>query len=314
MKSTLLFFGFSLVGLLAPLQAEEIKRSKYFIAIKKNEGNIHDSLETFTPFLPTQQHYYADPMLYKHNGVNYIFYEDYDYKKGIISYVSLNDNGEPSKPALALELPFHLSFPFVFSEGDEIFMIPETYSENEVALFKAVEFPDKWEKKQVLTRGADFADSILFKHDGYYWLFTAVHGDTLRIYYATSLDAEFKPHPINRKNIRGRNAGGVYYDGSRLIRPVMDCSNGYGGSMKLNEIVKLTPTRFKEETILHILPTWAPDLNGTHTYNQNEDYIVYDGRRSIYPMEDALYSTLESPQPNILEDEYKEDEICEIEN
>ena len=160
-------------------------------------------------------------------------------------------------------------------------MTPETYAAREVALFEAIEFPDRWEKVRTLVSGEDFADSMMFKYNGYYWLFTAVHGDDLRIYYSKDLKSRFKSHPINGKNIKGRNAGGVYIQNGHLIRPVMDCMGCYGRAVILKEIVELTPEVFEERNIHYIEPIWAFGLDGTHTYNQNEDFIVYDGRRTI---------------------------------
>ena len=122
---------------------------------------------------------------------------------------------------------------------------------------------------------------MIFWHEGYYWLFTAVQGDRLRIYYANDLDQPFQPHPINQANLRGRNAGGVFLYKHQKIRPVMDCVKGYGHEMVLNEIRVLNPNRFKEKTIYRIKPTWAPGLDGTHTYNQNEAFVIYDGRRTL---------------------------------
>lgn len=252
---------------------------KYFIAIKKNEGDVLNTLDVYTPFLPPEGKYYADPMLFKHQGVNYIFFEDYDYQKGVISVVTVDQDMALSSPRTVLELPIHLSFPHVFQDGDEIYMTPETYDYRSVSLFKASSFPEKWEHVRVLIQGPRFSDPILFKHGGYYWLFAAVRGDILAIYYAESLEGEFHPHPVNYRSLRGRNAGSVFYLDGRLIRPMMDCRRGYGRSMILKEIVELTPQRFVEKEIAKIEPNWAPLLNGTHSYSQNEDLVVYDGRR-----------------------------------
>ncbi len=276
--------------LMVTLLSAEEKRSKYFIAIKKNEDAVLDTLTSYIPLLPPKGKFYADPILFKHKGVNYIFFEDFDYKKGIISYVRLDDKGHFSSPQKALELPIHLSFPHVFEEGGEIYMTPETYDAHEVALFRARSFPNEWEKVRVLIKGAPFADPILFKHNGYYWLFTAVSMDKLCIYYAPHLEAEFKPHPINYRHVLGRNAGQVYQTGGRLIRPTMDCRGGYGKSMILKEILVLDPYRFQERELFYIGPNWAPHLDGTHTYSQNEDFVVYDGRRTIFLSEDGEYS------------------------
>lgn len=283
-------FVFSL--LFAPLAAEP-RRSKYFIAIKKNEGDVLNHLESYVPFWAPRNQFYADPMLFKHEGVNYIFFEDYDYRKGVISYITVDQHLNLSKPCRVLELPIHLSFPHVFRDGGEIYMTPETYDYRSVSLFKATTFPVQWEYQRVLVQGQDFADPILFKHNGYYWLFVAVQEDRLRIYYAKELDAPFEPHPINQQDLRGRNAGPIYYVDHHLIRPTMDCRKGYGRSMILKEILMLDPENFKEQEIAYIEPNWAPQLDGTHSYCQNEDLVVYDGRRTIFLSEDSLYSSME---------------------
>ncbi len=261
-------------------------RSKYFIAIKEKEGKDFTSLETYTPFLPPKGKFYADPFLLNYKGMNYLFFEDYDYKKGVISYVILDRNQVVTKPEVALELSTHLSFPFIFQEGEEVYMTPETYRYRAVYLYKATQFPYGWKRERVLVQGEYFSDPILFKYDGYYWLFVAIHMDQLAIYYATDLKSQFFPHPMNHQRIKGRNAGNIFFKEGRMIRPTMDCSIRYGRSMILKEIVLLTKSEFIEKEINLIEPNWAPGLVGTHTYSQNEDYLVYDGERFILPYED----------------------------
>ncbi len=130
-----------------------------------------------------------------------------------------------------------------------------------------------------------YGDSILFKHGQYYWIFTSKDSvANLHIYYSQNMFSGFQPHPINSQKIQGRNAGKIFTHEGKLIRPVMNCGpNGesYGSSMTLKEIVELTPTTFVERDLADIKPTWAPGLNGTHTFNMNEDLIVYDGRRLV---------------------------------
>jgi hypothetical protein len=250
---------------------------EYFIAIKKNEGEVLSTLDSYIPLLPPKDKFYADPFLFEYEDRNYIFFEDYDYHKGVISYVSIDENREMTVPKVALELPTHLSFPCVFQEEEKIYMVPETYDYRSVSLFKAVRFPDQWQHVRTLIRGEKFSDSILFKHNEYYWLFTSVKKDRLRIYYAKDLNSTFYPHPINRRHIRGRNAGYVYFKNGHLIRPVMDCRIRYGRSMILKEIVLLDLEHFIEKEIAYIEPNWTPYLTRTHTYSQNEEYVVYDG-------------------------------------
>jgi hypothetical protein len=188
-----------------------------------------------------------------------------------------------SEPKKVLELPVHLSFPAIFQDANDIYMTPETYDLHSISLFKATQFPNQWSHQRVLVEGQKFSDPMLFKHGGYYWLFAAVNMDRLVIYYADNLEGIFLPHPVNALSISGRNAGLIFCTGDRLIRPTMDCTKGYGRSMILKEIVLLTPECFLEKEIAHIHPTWASRLNGTHSYCQNQDLVVYDGRRIARP-------------------------------
>lgn len=269
---------FLVISSIFSLFGRESRDTKYFIAIKKNEKDALKTLSYYQALNPPEGRFYADPMLFKYNGLNYIFFEDYDYNKGVISYVAVGEDLSFSKPEKVLELPIHLSFPFVFQEGEDIYMVPETYDYKSVLLFKAVEFPSKWTFERVLVEGDNFSDPIIFKYEGYYWLFIAVQMNQLRIYFASDLYSKFKEHPINQKKLRGRNAGGIYMRDHVHIRPVMNCERGYGKSVILKEILLLTTEEYKEKTIRHLLPNWALGLSGMHTYCENEDLVVYDGR------------------------------------
>jgi hypothetical protein len=46
--------------------------------------------------------------------------------------------------------------------------------------------------------------------------------------------------------------------------------------MRINRIVRLTPTEFVEEEVSQVLPQWRKDLRGTHTLNICDDLTVID--------------------------------------
>ena len=54
---------------------------------------------------------------------------------------------------VVLEEDFHLSFPFVFKDGDDIYMVPESSKNSDIRLYKSVDFPLKWkfEKQWICT-------------------------------------------------------------------------------------------------------------------------------------------------------------------
>ncbi len=263
----------------SPIWGQAINR--WFLAIKKNEGGKpYEALNNYTPIFPPDGRFYADPMLFKYNGTNYLFFEDYDYRKGFISFVTIDEDLNISTPVNVLELNTHLSFPFIFEEEGHIYMLPESCTSVEVTLYEAENFPYNWTKKQTLLPFAG-VDSILFKQDGYYWIFTTPdHPDqSTEIYYSQSLFSEFKSHPINSKRLPGRNAGNFFIDNEgRLIRPVMNSDISYGHHIILREILTLTPTEFEEREIYIMNSDWAPSLKGMHTFNFNEDLVVYDGK------------------------------------
>jgi hypothetical protein len=62
------------------------------------------------------------------------------------------------------------------------------------------------------------------------------------------------------------------------MRPSQDCSGCYGRAVRLNHVSVLTPEAYREETIETIEPGWLPGNLGTHTYNINETYEVFDGK------------------------------------
>lgn len=89
MKAIAIFF-LSLI-LHGTMEGQAINR--WFLAIKKNEGaSPFEALSNYIPIFPPDGKFYADPMLFKHDGTNYLFFEDYDYRKGVISFVTIDED------------------------------------------------------------------------------------------------------------------------------------------------------------------------------------------------------------------------------
>ncbi|MGH8817256.1 MAG: glucosamine inositolphosphorylceramide transferase family protein, partial [Achromobacter pestifer] len=64
---------------------------------------------------PPKGRFFADPFVYTHEKKPYIFFEDYDFtsRKGTISVATYSD-GAFRLLGTALNLPYHLSFPYIF--------------------------------------------------------------------------------------------------------------------------------------------------------------------------------------------------------
>ena len=148
---------------------------------------------------------YADPFLFSQNGRNWLFVEELDYEtgRGIISCAEVTDGAAISRPRPVLTRPYHLSYPFVFRHGDEIYMMPETGENRTVELYRARSFPYDWELFRVLIEDAGIYDATLLHHRDMWWIFAAVSHeggssqDELGIFYSDQLLGPWRPHVLN---------------------------------------------------------------------------------------------------------------------
>ena len=231
--------------------------------------------------------FYADPFVVERDGRTWLFFEDYYYAqgRGVISCAAIGPDGQVGVPEIVLASEGHLSYPFVFFDGEDAYMIPETAAEASVRLYRATDFPREWELHTELYAGAA-VDSSVWKQDGRWWLFTSLReprgGATmLWLFHSEMLTGPWTFHPMNpiSADVRSaRGAGALHREGTRLFRPSQDGSRAYGHSFSLNEIVTLSPTSYAERRIVTIGPDWERDLLATHTYNRSGAVEVTDGK------------------------------------
>jgi hypothetical protein len=193
--------------------------------------------------------FYADPFPFEHDGQRYIFVEDYPHatKKAVISVSTLGPDGVARAPVPVLEEPHHLSYPQVFADGGEVWMLPEASASRKLTLYRAERFPNSWLPAVTLLEG-EISDATLLEHDGRFWLFATDRdgggstSDTLVVYHARSLTGPWQPHkanPIVIDRRRARPGGAVARVGGKLLLPTQDGTEGYGAGLGLSEIVRL---------------------------------------------------------------------------
>lgn len=108
--------------------------------------------------------WYADPLLFHHEGKRWLFCEAFDMAagKGDIAVIDLTDPRHPGTPKTVLTESFHLSFPTVFEWNGGIWMIPETGTNHSLNLYRCKQFPDQWELAHSFSTGdQELADTIL---------------------------------------------------------------------------------------------------------------------------------------------------------
>jgi hypothetical protein len=274
---------------LLKLSFEKIKTrvfyEQWFLAYKK----INSSQEDYTIIKPPPDRFYADPFIIKKDNRTFIFFEEYIYSKGKgdISVLEIDSENRSSTAVTVLDKPYHLSYPFLYIWENEIYMIPETSGNRTIELYKAVEFPYKWELVKVLIDDINAVDATIIHYNNKFWMFANVfiEGssslDELHIFFSDHLLGEWKPHqmnPVVSNASSARPAGNIFLKEGKLIRPSQDCSFSYGYSVKFNEIVELTEEAYNEQLLSEMKPNWLKNNKGTHTYNFNEDYEIIDGK------------------------------------
>jgi hypothetical protein len=231
--------------------------------------------------------FWADPFLAKNGNRYSLFFERMhaNSTKGVISHKYLDE--EDSEVQDVIIEDYHLSFPNVYHVNGEVQIIPESKEDGKISLYKFNQYPLNLVKSEVVFPGINAVDSEIFLNQGLYWLFCTVKtsilsnsGEILNIYYSESMQGPWKSHaqnPIKMDNSSSRNAGKIFERNGNLIRPVQNCSLGYGGAVKFMQIVKLNTDHYEEVFLEEILPTqYHKKATALHTVNFLEDYIVID--------------------------------------
>lgn len=239
--------------------------------------------------------FYADPFPLDYRGETWLFVEDFVHAlgKGLVSAVRFSDDGPVGTPVPVLEEPHHLSYPFVFVRGGEAWMVPETGSAGTIDLYRATAFPGGWVKEATLVSGLVASDATLVEHGGRWWMFATVrdaapdaplgsgsYSDALHLWSAPDFRGPWTPHaqnPVLVDVASARPAGRIVARGGALIRPIQDCTQGYGRTLALARIDRLDDGGFTQtvETTLSAGPSWP----GTrlHTLNRSETLECIDG-------------------------------------
>ena len=142
----------------------------------------------------------ADPFLLRHAGRWHMFFEVMNWKanKGEIALATSDDGLRWQYEQIVLAEAFHLSYPHVLAAEDGTYMVPESFQDESVRLYRAKRFPYEWEFAGKLLSGGYYADSSPLWHDGSWWLFTETGrgtNDTLRLFYADRLAGPWHEHP-----------------------------------------------------------------------------------------------------------------------
>ena len=249
--------------------------------------------------LDNRKRFLADPFGLMRDGKVHVLCEDFVYRsgKGSICSITYSDHRFTNEPESAIDLPVHMSYPFLVEADGEIYCIPETSRADEVALYQAVEFPRKWRKATLLLEHFGGLDPTVFRHDGRWWLMCTKKGSgadsRLWIWHASGLRGPWMPHarnPVKTDVCSARPGGAPFVHEGVLYRPAQDCSRTYGGRIVIQRVTALTPTEFAEEPVTAIEASpESPFPLGRHTLTPVGDMVLIDGHREVFIWDSLRY-------------------------
>ncbi|WP_241651020.1 glucosamine inositolphosphorylceramide transferase family protein [Rosenbergiella nectarea] len=236
----------------------------------------------------------ADPFGLWREGKLYLFAEAYDYRtrRGHIEAFVLDKDFTVLEKRVVLKEDWHLSYPYVFEAEGEIWMLPEGYKSGRLTLYKAVEFPWRWQAEPRFSFPDAAIDATPYFHDGRWWMFytppapKAARTNTLKLATADHLFGPWNDVPVQtlREDIHGARMGGTPFilDG-KLVLPTQDCSRTYGGALQLLSLPdsSLAHPSLSQARRIEAPSSHAPFNNGLHTLAQAGPVTLIDTKRTI---------------------------------
>ncbi len=271
---------------------EEFATPGWYLAYKFSQNNrVETSIFRYKNLLPPKGHEWADPFVVYENENYYVFIEELEKKRknAHLSYLKFDNQGRllTQSAVKVIEEDFHLSFPFIFKEADQYYMMPEMADSHEVWIYKATSFPDKWEKFHLLFDDKQLFDPSLFYHDSTWYLFGtekknigSSRDQFLCMYHSEDLfSGKWTPHSLNplTRDVRGaRPAGKIFKWEDKLIRPGQIGAPNYGYGVQFHEIIKLSKTEYVERPVDVLVPKWTDHIKAVHTVNFEKGFSVID--------------------------------------
>lgn len=265
---------------------------QWIIVYKKtNEDKWHK-------LIPHPSVFQADPFILFKNNKYYVFYEELKFEDyhGYLRVAELHiEQGKLVNDKIILKLDYHLSYPHVFEEQGNFYMIPESADNKSIDLYECTSFPYEWQKKQSLINGIHAVDTTPLKTQNGWYLFTseredgADYDDELSIYKSEDLFSEpftkLYEQPVISDVENARMSGRFIQRDGEIFRVSQNGGKRYGYRTNISKIIQIEGS-YKEELVETLKPTQGGF--GLHTYNQAQDIIVADmeiPRFDLYSLE-----------------------------
>lgn len=258
-------------------------------------GGATNPVLTTSDVTDVSARFVADPFLFRKGADWFLFFEVFDSweGKGVIGLARSADGLSWRYSGVVLSEPFALSYPYVFETAGQVYMLPGTSKSRSVTLYRARQFPDRWELVGTLVEGEDLAGASIFERGGRWWILAGRRSDdSLVLFSSVDLAGPWRPHPRNpvpsaRPHGAG-SAGHVIVWNGRLLRFAREEAPRNGTRVFAYEIEELSETKYRERLAwpspvvgpgsdewnaggmhhvdAHLLPTgrWLAAVDGSH--------------------------------------------------
>ena len=197
----------------------------------------------------------ADPFLIKEDQTWNLFFEVYnnDTQQGDLAVATSKNTWIWNYEKIIIDEPFHLSYPYVFQTDGQYYLIPESFEDNSIRLYKADKFPTQWSYIKTLVEGRDYVDNSIVHYNNRWWLFSSVtSNDKLYLHYSDSLTGPWKEHPMSPIVVgdvhKSRPSGRLLVLDNKLYRFTMDIDPPVGTHQVMAyEIMEITPEIYSEQ-------------------------------------------------------------------
>jgi len=232
-------------------------------------------------------HLFADPFLFERQGRTWLFVEDYltACGKGVISCCEVLPDGRLGEWRRVLEQPYHLSFPHIFERAGVVYMLPETAAAGFVELYRAVDFPLKWDRDDTIMNDAARDTVQYLAEDGTQYFFSTLKESDeaqgqLFLFTADGLTKPWRVHsasPVTLDARYSRNGGALTHINNQLYRISQDSVPSYGSRLHFHKVTSLTPTSYAESLAGTCEPDRTQGFCGTHSYSRSSQWEAIDG-------------------------------------
>lgn len=245
----------------------------------------------------------ADPFGIWRGEKLYLFCEYFDYrdKKGVIELFIYDSDYRLLDQRIILSEPWHLSYPYLIEDKGEIWMLPEAWRSGRLTLYKAVEFPYKWEAAHIINPGCIPIDATAVRYNGLWWLFyspawpQSFRQSQLYAAWAEQLSGPWHPYKNNpiHSGVSGSRSGGTpFILENQLVLPVQDCGGTYGRAVRPLYFDNLSREKITVRLGSQIeKPSVIKPFEGMHTLSAAGNITLIDTKYRVLTPQIAAVAT-----------------------